>query len=335
MGLSVARVPRPPTSRKYFSSSPVSPWHEAQRWTNTGLPSTAVPRPGGRPAPSGGIVRSHALISSAVGARPTPYVGSCAATGHAQATRATIVAASGRRLDMDVRHATIRVHLPALDGVQMELGLDAPHLHELLEGRLDVTGLVGTPRLYDCFAPVPSPWQAEPGMRERQHGLLQRGVAPRLAGIGGDFHTADATAAAPRQAGDLVGARAGHLLTAGREGDHRLRFHDEHEASRLAVGHEPGVVHALDAGHVRPIGGGEASEPLDADVALPARHDEAQGIAVLWPDRLAVLTVRDQDVVHRLGEREAPLVAGAVGALCDDPRGALAHADLTQQQGKR
>jgi hypothetical protein len=53
---------------------------------------------------------------------------------------------------------------------------------------------------------------------------------------------------------------------------------------------------------------------------------------ILGAQRLAVLTVGDQDVVHRLPHRDAALVAAAVGALGQDPRSAFLDADLAQQK---
>ena len=84
--------------------------------------------------------------------------------------------------------------------------------------------------------------------------------------------------------------------------------------------------------HVGPVHELDAAQPLDVDVALPARNDEPQGVAVLRAQRLAVLAVGDQDVVHRLRHRDAALVAAGVGALGDDPGGALLDAGLAQQE---
>jgi hypothetical protein len=77
---------------------------------------------------------------------------------------------------------------------------------------------------------------------------------------------------------------------------------------------------------------GNAAQPLDVSIALAARHDEPQGIAVLRAHRLAILTVGDQDIVHHLRHRDAALVAGGVGTLGDDPGGALLDAGLAQQE---
>src|SRR5712691_10022681 len=79
-----------------------------------GLPSAAVPLPGGKPWPSGGIVRSQALTSSTVGGRPTPYVGSWAraAGGLSPATSsktpATTIPGVRRRTGRESERAQVR-----------------------------------------------------------------------------------------------------------------------------------------------------------------------------------------------------------------------------------
>src|SRR5216683_5571271 len=59
---------------------PVRPWQPAHPFcTWSGAPSLAVPRPGGSSFPVGLSEMSQARTSSAVGVRPTPYVGDWAA----------------------------------------------------------------------------------------------------------------------------------------------------------------------------------------------------------------------------------------------------------------
>src|SRR5215471_14204148 len=107
-----------PTRRRYFGSSPFSPWHGEHFSSKIGWPSAAVPLPGGNPRPSGGMVRFHSLTSSAVGARPTPYVGIWAATGSTQVVARSVPSAViSPSLYMDIVDAAIGLHLPALDRV--------------------------------------------------------------------------------------------------------------------------------------------------------------------------------------------------------------------------
>src|SRR6516225_9141402 len=58
---------------------PAGPWQAMHPFcSKTCAPSLAVPRPGGSSSPVGPIEISMRRISSAVGVRPTPYVGDCA-----------------------------------------------------------------------------------------------------------------------------------------------------------------------------------------------------------------------------------------------------------------
>src|SRR5262249_23163240 len=63
--------------------TPASPWQPTHPCcSKTSAPCLAVPRPGGSSSPVGPIEISNARISSAVGGRPTPYVGDdCANAG--------------------------------------------------------------------------------------------------------------------------------------------------------------------------------------------------------------------------------------------------------------
>src|SRR5205809_7347965 len=92
--------------------------------------------------------------------------------------------ASGLR--MDVVNAPVGRHLPALDGIQEVVRVEAADLDEIGERRLNVTRLVRAPRLKHGLAPVPPPGEPESNMGEAEHGLLQGGLAPRPAAVGGD-----------------------------------------------------------------------------------------------------------------------------------------------------
>src|SRR5262245_57070985 len=104
-----------PTRSRYFGSSAFGPWHGAHFSSKTPLPIAAVPLPGGRPRPSGGMVRSQALISSAVGARPTPYVGISAATIEAPTVAETSASPiNSRSLGIGIPDAAVGHDLPTL-----------------------------------------------------------------------------------------------------------------------------------------------------------------------------------------------------------------------------
>src|SRR5262245_64000303 len=91
---------------------PFGPWHPAHPFARySRSPSLAVPRPGGSSAPVGPMEISHARISSAVGVRPTPYVGPCASAV------TPIRHTNGRTLSMPIVHAPIAGDSPRLNAV--------------------------------------------------------------------------------------------------------------------------------------------------------------------------------------------------------------------------
>src|SRR6185369_6202539 len=324
-----------PARSLYFGSSPLSPWHEAHRSAKMGLPSAAVPLPGGNPLPSGGMVRSQSLTSSAVGARPTPYVGIWAATGEAPAAARSIPSAvTSRSLYVDIVDAAIGRHLPALDGIVVVDRVQAADLGQFGERRLEIAGFIDAPRLENDRAPIPAPVESEASVGEAEDRFLELGVLPGLSGILRDLDPADQPATRPRQAPDLVESWPRQPLATRGESDHRLRLHDEHELSGLAVRHEAGVVRAFHACHVGFVHHLDATQPFDIDVAFPARNDEPQRVAISRAGRLAVLAVGDQDVVHRLRHGDAALVSRGIPALGDDPGGALVGPGFAQQEGE-
>src|SRR5687768_9469256 len=120
------------------------------------------------------MVRSHAWTSSAVGGRPTPYVGNWAAAGQTPAaTRSITMPMACRSLDVDIVHAPVGRHLPALDGVVVINRVQAAHLDQGGQRRLDVAGLVGAPRLEDGLAPVPWPVEPEARVGEAEDRFLE------------------------------------------------------------------------------------------------------------------------------------------------------------------
>ena len=78
----------------------------------------------------------------------------------------------------------------------------------------------------------------------------------------------------------------------------------------------------------------DPAQPFDADVAFPARHHQPQRIALLGPQRLAVLRVDDETIVEAFVERQAAVHVRAVGAFDHDPLRLLLDADLFQQRGE-
>src|SRR6266576_3298220 len=67
---------------------PAAPWQAMHPFcSKTFAPSLAVPRPAGSSSPVGPMEISMRRISSAVGVRPTPYVGDCANAGLPRSSR--------------------------------------------------------------------------------------------------------------------------------------------------------------------------------------------------------------------------------------------------------
>ena len=119
----------------------------------------------------------------------------------------------------------------------------------------------------------------------------------------------------PREPGDLVVAAVEQHLAAGRRRDHALRLLDPRVLAVLAAGHQVDVVQRFLARVPRRVADLDAAQPLDARHALHAGHEQAQRIALLGPQHLAVLAVADQDVVERHRQRDRARQRRAVGAF--------------------
>src|SRR5947209_13769076 len=115
--------------------------------SKTFTPSLAVPRPGGSSSPVGPIEISKARISSAVGVRPTPYVGDdCANAGLPRSS--TIVASLSEPIghtpvpgDPPRHHAVVQPRHSVIS-----LKRHVPVLSDLLSCRLHLPDLVGAAR---------------------------------------------------------------------------------------------------------------------------------------------------------------------------------------------
>src|SRR5215813_9161487 len=142
-------------------------------------PAAGVPAPGGRPAPSGAMLISHAAMSAAPNG--LPRLGPSAAAAPATSESASqMQGITPLRIDMlDLPRA---VDGPAGDGIEVlvrkrhgrrdRLQLAAVG-DELGAGRLHVAGLVPGAALQDRGAAVPAPGHAETGESLAQHRLLQ------------------------------------------------------------------------------------------------------------------------------------------------------------------
>ena len=79
------------------------------------------------------------------------------------------------------------------------------------------------------------------------------------------------------------------------------------------------------------IDDGDAAQPLHGANRFPAGDDESQRIPVMRADRLAILGVRHQRVVHALGQRNAHGVLVGFRSFGDHPARAGLHAALLEQ----
>src|SRR3982074_1317312 len=133
--------------------------------SKTSAPSLAVPRPGGSSSPVGLIEISMRRISSAVGVRPTPYVGACANAGLPRSSR--IVTS----LSEPIGHAPVLGDLPGHNAVVepghsvISLHRHVPPLGDLLSQRLHLSDLVGGALQDHGGETTPSPLVAQPDAR--------------------------------------------------------------------------------------------------------------------------------------------------------------------------
>ena len=79
----------------------------------------------------------------------------------------------------------------------------------------------------------------------------------------------------------------------------------------------------------------DAAQPFHARVAFPAREKQSRRVSLLGPDRFAVLPVRNQRIVVRLGHRDAAREHGGVLPFGEKPGRLRAGADFAEQRGQR
>src|SRR5262245_62048298 len=206
---------------------PAGPWQAMHPFSSkTCAPSLAVPRPGGSSSPVGPIEISMRRSSSAVGVRPTPYVGDCAIAG--LPTRLPSSSGIATILGEAIADTSVPGHFPGHDAVDQPghpvVPLDGhfPPPGDLLAQRLPLPDLVDAARHDHGLGSVPLPRIGEPDVRHAQRRVLELGAVPLLPAVGGYFHGLDGAAAGPGQPADLVEPGAGQPLRAGRERDDRL-----------------------------------------------------------------------------------------------------------------
>src|SRR5258705_5973455 len=312
---------------------PAGPWQAMHPFcSKTCAPSLAVPRPGGSSSPAGLIEISMRPISSAVGVRPTPYVGDCANAGLPRTSR--IVTS----LSEPIGHAPVLGDLPGHNAVVepghsvISLHRHLPPLGDLLSQRLHLPDLVGGARKNLGRVSIPSPRIAEPDVRHALWCRLELGEVPLLPAIGGYLNGTNGAPAGPGQPADLVESAAGQLLSAGRVRDDRLRSDLFAERKLFRIRTEMPEVVVV---HVILVDDLDAPQILGVEDSLEAWGDDAYWKPLLRPQGLAVHAVGDQGVVHRFGDRHARGALNFLGAFSDEPFRAAFQAALLEQRRKQ
>src|SRR6185295_3134726 len=206
---------------------PAAPWQVTHAFcSKTFAPSLAVPRPGGSSSPVGPIEISMRRISSAVGVRPTPYVGDCAIAGLPRRLPSTRGIAT--ILGEAIGNTSVPGDFPGHDAVVQPghpvVPLEGyfPPLGDLLAQRLPLPDLVDAARHDHGLGSIPLPRVGEPDVRHALRRILELGAVPLLPAVGGHFHGLHGTAAGPGQPADLIESGARQPLCAGRKRDDRL-----------------------------------------------------------------------------------------------------------------
>src|SRR5262245_37547140 len=273
-------------------------------------------------------------ISSAVGVRPTPYVGDCANAGLPKSP--TLVSSrSVTSLSEPIGHAPVLGDLPGHNAVVepghpvISLHRHVPPLGDLLSQRLYLPDLVGGARQNLGRASIPSPLIAEPDVRHALWCRLELGEVPLLPAISGYLHGTNGAPAGPGQPADLVEAAAAQLLSAGRESDDRLRSDLLAERKLFRIRAEMPEVVVV---HVIPVDDLDAPQILGVEDSLEAGGDQAYRKPILRPQGLAVHAVGDQAVVHCFGDGHARGALHFLGAFSDEPCRAALQAALLEQR---
>src|SRR5215510_7239210 len=164
--------------------------------------------------------------SSAVGVRPTPYVGDCANARLPRRLPSSSEIVTS--LSEPIGHAAVPGDLPGHNAV-VEPGHSVisfhrhlPPLGDLLSQRLHLPDLVGGARQNLGLGSIPGPLVAEPHVRHALWSRLELGAVPLLPAIGGYLYGTNGAAAGPGEPCDLVKPAAGQPLCAGRVRDNRL-----------------------------------------------------------------------------------------------------------------
>ncbi len=218
---------------------------------------------------------------------------------------------------------------PGLDTVVVIDVIQAADRTKLILGGLDIARLVHRAGLQDHLLAVPVDVEVKARQGLRLHVARKPRLLPVPAAVERDVDAGDLAVARPGEAGDDHRSRPviDRRLRRGR-GDDRFRVHQPGPLARPAIRHQVGVFRGLLAAFDGLIVDPDPAQPLDPHVAFEARHDEAHGVAVFLPQRLAIGEEGHHHVVHRLFQRHRAAVRRGIGALGIDPFALGLHARL-------
>src|SRR2546422_9840502 len=135
------------------------------------------------------------------------------------------VTSTASGLSVDIGHAPVARHRPALDGIEVVDGAErsgqTADVHQLFQGGLHVAGLVRSTALQNHRFTVPEPGKSESGDTDRQDWLLEGCKAPVPADVDRHSEARKPPATAPGEAGVFVEARRLQLLITERQLEHR------------------------------------------------------------------------------------------------------------------
>src|SRR6202521_531670 len=210
--------------------------------------------------------------------------------------------------------APVRIHFPGLNRIEVagnrsrldeKVRLDFPEFRQLNDRRLPLAYFIRAAGLKDGFLAIPIPAKSESHVRLRIDRTLNFRLAPRLAIVRRNFDRLDNSSAGPRQAANFIEAGTIQFLSARGTGNDGPSTHLKLKPAREAVGPQARVLRALPHSHVGLFDELDLAQPFDVIDAFPAGNEEPDRIALLRSQRLAILAVRDQDVIHRFFDRDA------------------------------
>src|SRR5262249_30768620 len=241
-------------------------------------PSIAVPRPGGRPMPSGPMLMSHAAMSA--GAIGCP---NCGAWARADDAIVSIVMQTATGLSVNIASPAHLVNTPACDGVVVVAPAQATLIGELRARWLHHAGIVSGATLQYGGTAIPLPSRAEAHKRFLQDRALQSRRRPALSTLSRPLDPPDAAASPPNEPRNLVESGSAQRESRRRTRDEGFHFDREHELPGLFILEYDRVFRCFVFGHGGAGSQLEPAQPLHVHVALETRQQQPHRIAVRRP----------------------------------------------------